>query len=165
MMDAAPEVRPDLPPEAEAEIAALVARAARANGPVIRALNSVGGSLESRAGALPVKLRGALDAGMAGLLEGAYRAAGAVGAIPQVPAASDWTHRVVAAAGVPVSEVPPMLGSEDFGRFGHDRPAAMFLLGAGEDRPQLHNPDYDFPDDLIPVGAAVFLQAIREVLG
>lgn len=99
MMDAAPEVRPDLPPEAEAEIAALVARAARANGPVIRALNSVGGSLESRAGALPVKLRGALDAGMAGLLEGAYRAAGAVGAIPQVPAASDWTHRVVAAAG------------------------------------------------------------------
>ncbi len=49
MMDAAPEVRPDLPPEAEAEIAALVARAARANGPVvIRALNGVGGSLESR---------------------------------------------------------------------------------------------------------------------
>ncbi len=41
----------------------------------------------------------------------------------------------------------------------------MFLLGAGEDRPQLHNPDYDFPDDLIPVRAAVFLQAIREVLG
>ncbi len=29
----------------------------------------------------------------------AYRAAGAVGAIPQVPAASDWTPGVVAAAG------------------------------------------------------------------
>ena len=81
------------------------------------------------------------------------------------PEAVALLRRACTAAGVPVSEVPPMLGSEDFGRFGHDRPAAMFLLGAGEDRPQLHNPDYDFPDDLIPVGAAVFLQAIREVLG
>ena len=32
----------------------------------------------------------------------------------------------------------------------------MFFLGAGE-RAALHNPDYDFPDDLIPIGSRVFM--------
>ena len=35
-----------------------------------------------------------------------------------------------------------MRGSEDFGRFGQQARAAMFFLGAGENRPDLHNPDY-----------------------
>ncbi len=39
-----------------------------------------------------------------------------------------------------------MRGSEDFGRFGQQAPAAMFFLGAGENRPDPHNPDYDFAD-------------------
>lgn len=99
MTDALPEVHPELPATAEVEIAGLVTRASRANGPVIRALNSVGGSLESKAGALPAGMRRALDAGMTGLLEGAYRTAGAVGSMRQVPEAGDWTHRVAAAAG------------------------------------------------------------------
>ena len=60
--------------------------------------------------------------------------------------------------------VRPQKFSEDFGRFGKHARAAMFWLGAGEQHPQLHNPDYDFPDDLIPVGAAIFDTALREVL-
>ncbi|MBD8890669.1 amidohydrolase [Roseibium litorale] len=59
----------------------------------------------------------------------------------------------------------PMRASEDFGRFRTLCPAAMFFLGAGEDHPALHNPDYDFPEQLIPVGARVFLRAIRNQLG
>lgn len=54
----------------------------------------------------------------------------------------------------------PMRASEDFGRFGAAVPSAMFLLGSGETCPALHNPDYDFPDDLIAIGAGVFLRAI-----
>lgn len=59
----------------------------------------------------------------------------------------------------------PMRGSEDFGRFGHSAPAAMFFLGAGVDHASLHNPDYDFPDDLIPIAARVFLRVVRQMLG
>lgn len=99
MDDMPAPLHPGLPPEVEAEIAALVARAARAHGPVMRALNAVGGSLESRAAMLPQPLRRMLDSGMAGLLEGAYRTAGAFGAVPQMPPAGDWTHRVAAVTG------------------------------------------------------------------
>ena len=59
----------------------------------------------------------------------------------------------------------PQAFSEDFGQFGKSTQAAMFWLGAGEDHPQLHNPDYDFPDTLIPIGSGIFLRAIRSVLG
>lgn len=54
----------------------------------------------------------------------------------------------------------PMRASEDFGLFGSVMPSAMLFLGAGEDSPALHNPDYDFPDDLIGTGAGIFLRAI-----
>ncbi|KUP92542.1 amidohydrolase [Tritonibacter horizontis] len=59
----------------------------------------------------------------------------------------------------------PQAFSEDFGQFAKSAPSAMFWLGAGEDHPQLHNPDYDFPDALIPIGTGIFLQAIRDGLG
>lgn len=59
----------------------------------------------------------------------------------------------------------PMRASEDFGIFGHGAKSAMFFLGAGERHPALHNPDYDFPDDLIPIGARVFLRVARNLLG
>lgn len=99
MRDDLPMARPGLPPEAVTEIATLVQRAAKAHGPVMRALNSVGGSLEGRASALPPGVRRTMESGMAGLLEAAYRTAGAVGSVPNLPAAGDWTHRVAAAAG------------------------------------------------------------------
>ena len=41
----------------------------------------------------------------------------------------------------------------------------MLCLGAGETQPALHNPDYDFPDALIPVGVSIFAQIAREILG
>ena len=59
----------------------------------------------------------------------------------------------------------PMRASEDFGIFGRAAPSAMFFLGAGERHPALHNPDYDFPDDLIPLGARIFMRTARNLLG
>jgi len=58
----------------------------------------------------------------------------------------------------------PMRASEDFGVFGWDAKAAMLCLGPGEDHAALHNPDYDFPDDLIPIGAAIFERIARDLL-
>jgi len=63
------------------------------------------------------------------------------------------------------TDLLPMKASEDFGLFRSVAPAAMFFLGAGEDHARLHNPDYDFPDELIGIGSRVFMRAIRNVLG
>lgn len=59
----------------------------------------------------------------------------------------------------------PMRASEDFGRFRAVAPSAMFFLGSGENHPALHNPDYDFPDELIAIGARVFMRVVRDLLG
>lgn len=59
----------------------------------------------------------------------------------------------------------PMRASEDFGRFRACAPSAMFFLGSGERHPALHNPDYDFPNDLIAIGARVFMRVVRNMLG
>ncbi|HRF81077.1 MAG TPA: amidohydrolase [Flavobacteriales bacterium] len=65
-------------------------------------------------------------------------------------------------AGLRVEEaVHPYKWGEDFGLFTAAFPGCMVGLGAGEDMPALHNPDYDFPDELIAHGAALFNQLAR----
>ncbi|MBW3099165.1 amidohydrolase [Pseudohoeflea coraliihabitans] len=59
----------------------------------------------------------------------------------------------------------PFRWSEDFGRFGAAAPSALFVLGAGEDHPGLHNPDYDFPDALLVSGVAMFSDIARQLCG
>ncbi|ATG43314.1 putative hydrolase [Phaeobacter piscinae] len=69
------------------------------------------------------------------------------------------------AAGHPVEmRDQPQRWSEDFGQFGKSARAAMVWLGSGEMQPQLHNPDYDFPDDAIPVGVSIFTAVIDNML-
>ena len=58
-----------------------------------------------------------------------------------------------------------MVPSEDFAAFSHDAPSAMLYLGSGEEVAALHHPDYDFPDALIPIGAHLFEQVVRDQLG
>ncbi|HSG68654.1 MAG TPA: M20/M25/M40 family metallo-hydrolase, partial [Bacteroidales bacterium] len=50
----------------------------------------------------------------------------------------------------------PFKWSEDFGHFLARYPGALIGLGSGTDQPALHNPDYDFPDEIIPTGIRVF---------
>ncbi len=82
------------------------------------------------------------------------------------PAAVAHLRRALDAEGVAHGpEGQPMRASEDFGHFGRAAPAAMFLLGAGEDHPALHDPRYDYPDALTPIGLRVFHRVIRDILG
>ncbi|MCJ9754490.1 amidohydrolase [Neorhizobium sp. BETTINA12A] len=67
--------------------------------------------------------------------------------------------------GISLEEGETMRGSEDFGRFATVSKSAMFFLGAGENMPNLHNPNYDFPDDLIPIGTKIFMRVARDILG
>lgn len=57
----------------------------------------------------------------------------------------------------------PFSWGEDFGLFTEHFSGAMFGLGAGENIPALHNPDYDFPDELIPIGSKMFYEIIKEI--
>jgi amidohydrolase len=60
----------------------------------------------------------------------------------------------------------PLRWSEDFGRIGEDgAQAALLYVGAGEDHPQLHAPDYDFPDALIPIVADLLIGIVERLLG
>lgn len=81
--------------------------------------------------------------------------------------ATDIARRVAACQGQVRHEMPtPMRWSEDFGCFGSDGAKATLLcIGAGEIHPQLHNPDYDFPDALIPFVTDLFFCIIAEILG
>ncbi len=82
------------------------------------------------------------------------------------PVAVEHLHTALDQEGVAYSEDSlPMRASEDFGIFGRSAPSAMFFLGAGERHPALHNPDYDFPDDLIPIGSRIFMRTARNLLG
>lgn len=57
----------------------------------------------------------------------------------------------------------PFTWGEDFGIFTQEYAGAMFGLGAGTDTPALHNPDYDFPDAIIPTGVAIFHQIAKQI--
>lgn len=54
----------------------------------------------------------------------------------------------------------PFRWSEDFANYLQAFPGAMFGIGAGEKHLELHHPDYDFPDELIPRAAEVFYNLI-----
>lgn len=58
----------------------------------------------------------------------------------------------------------PFRFGEDFGLFTEKFPGAMFGIGAGENCPALHNPDYDFPDELIETGIKMFDQLVKLAL-
>jgi metal-dependent amidase/aminoacylase/carboxypeptidase family protein len=60
-------------------------------------------------------------------------------------------------AGIPYKSLAhPFKWGEDFGYF-TQRYRGLFLgLGAGETMPALHNPDYDFPDELLDKGVQLF---------
>ncbi|WP_299867344.1 amidohydrolase [uncultured Hoeflea sp.] len=81
--------------------------------------------------------------------------------------ATDIARRAAAGRGHDLYEMPtPMRWSEDFGRIGGDgAKSAMLYVGAGENHPQLHNPDYDFPDALIPVATDLFCGIVANILG
>jgi amidohydrolase len=57
----------------------------------------------------------------------------------------------------------PFRWSEDFGRFGECSPIALFGIGSGINQPALHNPDFDFPDELIEPAVNTFEHICRQV--
>jgi amidohydrolase len=59
----------------------------------------------------------------------------------------------------------PFKWSEDFGHFTQICDAAMFGVGSGIDHPQLHNENYDFPDEIIEPSTHIFYRILKTLLG
>ena len=67
-----------------------------------------------------------------------------------------------------VHEFEPTMGAEDFSYFLLEKPGCYFLIGNGDGSHRvgghgmgpcmLHNPSYDFNDDLIPLGATLWVR-------
>ncbi len=54
--------------------------------------------------------------------------------------------------------------SEDFSQYTSRFKGAFFGLGAGSDHPMLHNPDYDFPDEIIETGINTFYKIYTKLM-
>ncbi|MES2091663.1 MAG: M20 aminoacylase family protein [Pseudomonadota bacterium] len=73
-----------------------------------------------------------------------------------------------------VSEFEPTMGAEDFSYYLQAKPGAYFLIGNGDGTHRqgghglgpcmLHNPSYDFNDQLTPLGATLWVQLAHQWL-
>jgi amidohydrolase len=58
----------------------------------------------------------------------------------------------------------PFKWSEDFGYFSEKYNTCYFGLGSGKNQPQLHNPEFDFPDDIIETGINLFYSIYKKIV-
>lgn len=91
---------------------------------------------------------------------------------PQCVAVAVRAAQAVAGAERVDGEAPPLMISEDFGRFLQHLPGAFVFIGNGvgdfgSDDPggvPLHNARYDFNDRIVPIGARWFAELVRQRL-
>jgi hippurate hydrolase len=92
------------------------------------------------------------------------------------PAETQFAREVMADLVGPdnVLEFDPTMGAEDFSFFLESKPGAYLLIGNGDGTHRelghaegpcmLHNPSYDFNDELIPLGATLWVQLAERFL-
>lgn len=93
------------------------------------------------------------------------------------PMEAEFVRRVMTELVGPdrVHEFEPTMGAEDFSYFLQGKPGAYFVIGNGDGSHRqgghglgpcmLHNPSYDFNDQLIPLGAALWVKLVQRWLG
>ncbi len=132
-------------------------------------------------GVVMATLRAHTAEDMSILAEKAVGIAEGIGKVYQLDVAVSWTEEfeavtndahcveitrnVAESLSLKVTNVAhPFPWSEDFGHFTAHYPGALFGVGAGTDLPQLHNNNYDFPDDLIETGVKMFYGIAERIL-
>jgi metal-dependent amidase/aminoacylase/carboxypeptidase family protein len=82
------------------------------------------------------------------------------------PEAAKSVERAARELGMGIRKITIPFGwSEDFGHFTSKCKGALFGLGAGENHPVIHHPEYDFPERLLEPGINLFGGIIRNLLG
>ncbi|MEP3275472.1 MAG: M20 aminoacylase family protein [Stappiaceae bacterium] len=59
-----------------------------------------------------------------------------------------------------ITDTPPVMGGEDFSYMLEERPGAFIFAGNG-DTANVHHPEYDFNDELIPFGCSYFVKLVE----
>jgi hippurate hydrolase len=92
------------------------------------------------------------------------------------PAETEFARRVLGqvVGAENVHDYEPTMGSEDFSFFLQEKPGCYFVIGNGDGSHRegghglgpcmLHNPSYDFNDELIPLGATAWVRIAEEWL-
>ncbi len=73
---------------------------------------------------------------------------------------ADVAKEIVGVQNVDIN-TKPIMASEDFAYMIEERPGCYFHVGQGVGAP-VHNPEYDFNDDLSPIGASFFARLIEK---
>ena len=75
--------------------------------------------------------------------------------------------RAVAGAERVFTDRRPSMGAEDFAYFLQEKPGAYVWIGngPGEGGCMLHNPNYDFNDEVLPAGVAYWCALVQRLLG
>ncbi len=78
----------------------------------------------------------------------------------------EYANKAAKTLGLKIKHIRhPFRWSEDFGHFSSHTKTLLFGIGAGKKQPQLHEPNYDFPDEIIPTGVQMFTQIIAQLNG
>lgn len=83
--------------------------------------------------------------------------------VAETELAAAAAERVVGAENV-IRGWPPLMGSEDFSYMMEARPGCYVFIGNGADRPMCHNPNFDFNDDILAVGASYWVSLVESLL-
>ena len=62
------------------------------------------------------------------------------------------------------TEMSPTMGAEDFSYMLEEKEGAYIWLGAGKNSQNLHSPLYDFNDELLPIGASLWVKMVETKL-
>jgi len=86
-----------------------------------------------------------------------------VNSVAETDFARQVAEELVGAARV-VAPFPPVTGSEDFAYYLQRKPGCFLRLGNGEEGANLHNPRYDFNDEILTTGAAYWTRLAERFL-
>jgi hippurate hydrolase len=123
-------------------------------------------------------VRDALEPAIRRVAEGACAALGAAMELryerrypPTVNSAAETELAAAVAAGLVGADkvrrdLLPSMGAEDFACFLEKKPGAYIWIGNGAaaDRAMLHNPHYDFNDEILPLGASYWARLAETIL-
>ena len=135
--------------------------------------------LQGTARAFRPEMQVLIEESMRRIAEGICGAHGLVGEFiyerryPPTINTADETEVAMAAAANVVGQdnvdpnVTPVMGSEDFGWMLMEKPGCYVFVGNGTGETggcMVHNPNYDFNDEILPVGASYWAELVRTVL-
>jgi amidohydrolase len=82
---------------------------------------------------------------------------------PEETAFAASIARQVVGAGNVDENTPPVMGGEDFSFMLEARPGAFIFVGQG-DTAGLHHPEYDFNDEIIPIGCSYWARLVETAM-